>query len=127
MIQTIPDDEEDEDEDGAAATGIHPIADTGPEAAAEEGAEEVVTGCFFDGMDGFQCKFAAADARECFGITGTSQARNCKKGEGNKPNFYHHFCFVNYYKEIKGKDLKDDFECNSCPMCKAPSFARKGR
>ena len=57
----------------------------------------------------------------------TSQARNCKKGEGNKPNFYHLFCFVNYYKEIKGKDLKDDFECNSCPLCKAPSFARKGR
>ena len=127
MIQTVPD--EGEEEDGAAATGIHPIADTGPdeEGVAEEGAEEVVTGCFFDGMDGFQCKFAAADARECFGITGTSQARNCKKGEGNKPNFYHHFCFVNYYKEIKGKDLKDDFECNSCPLCKAPSFARKGR
>ena len=111
-----------EDEDDEVVADAPPAQKKQKQKAAV--AAEVVRKCFFDGLDGFECKDDMSDARECFGMTGSNDARNCVKGPGNKPNYFHHFCFVNYYKDKKRKVIKEDYECNKCPACKTPLFAR---
>ena len=48
-------------------------------------------------------------------------------GKKGAPNTFHHFCFVNYYKKIKKKELAEEEHCNLCPACAAPKLSRGSR
>ena len=80
--------------------------------------------CYFHGLDGFKCGGDDASVRECFGKTGTSNARNCKSGDKSMPIYFHHFCMIKYYQEKKKKIIAEDYECNHCPDCRVPAFKR---
>lgn len=105
------------------------------EGSGEEAEKEEEQVCYFHEFEGFVCPHEGEDPklpmRECYGVKGTwatgekgtSSNRICEKN-GKKSVWYHHSCYVKFYNEHKQKKLKDDEECNYCPACKKPAFAR---
>ena len=95
----------------------------------DEEPEEDTRECWFENMEGFKCK-APTDfdtLRRCFGgVSGTADKSTCTKA-GGEPMWFHHMCYVDFYKEKKKKELHDDEMCNRCPDCQAPKFKRQAR
>ena len=84
--------------------------------------------CFFDGLNNFKCKHKdePESLRKCIGVSGTDQVSSCKR-DGGEPYWFHHFCYVAFYKDIKKRDLQDSEQCTRCPECQPPKLQRPAR
>ena len=107
------------------------ITDEGSPLPPEEGEEpeEDNRECWFENREGFKCR--APDnlngLRRCFGgVSGTAEKSTCQKDNGN-PMWFHHMCYVTFYKEKKKKELAEEENCNRCPDCQAPKLKRSAR
>ena len=71
------------------------------------------------------CDHDVKDCCLCIGIGGSAGNPKFKNGPNKRePTKYHHFCYINYFKEKKKHTFVDGFDCKICFQCKMPAKKR---
>ena len=76
-------------------------------------------------VQGLVCDHDVNDCRLCIGLGGAAGNSKCKKGPNKRgPTKFHHFCYINYFKQKKKHTFVDAFNGVVCFQCKMPAKKR---